>query len=530
MVKVGALVLNRRESDPSPLLARERHVLTHERQVARKTAARYELEMAASSTRPRAAQQCGDHAVVLGAGISGLLAAACLAPRFEKITIIERDPGSAPGAARKGTPQAAHIHLLLGRGAQTIESILPGVFDEISADGGLIADSTRDLAFFHFGHWQPRGQANLPARLQTRAFLEAHIARRVASIPNVDVLYGHEVRRPISDNGRVRGVTIAPPRSASERSVSADLLIDATGRGSPSPRWLTQLGFPEPDTSEVSLQITYVSRLLHAPARAADADWRAMLIYPRAPQEYRGGALYFQEDDRWIVTMASYRGEAAPHDDAGFLEFAASLPSKEIFHQIRSAEPASPIATYHYPGALRRHYERLRDRITGLVPIGDAVCSFNPVFGQGMTSAALQAEALGRCLDAGGLLGLEKRFAKAAARECNAPWLLSTTMDLRYPHARGRRSRLQPLLDAYLERFFVATASDYPAMLDFMKVLHQIAPPTRLAKPRHLATVIRNAIQPKKHPSGRRPPLASYTYSGDLKVALSRRDNGNESG
>jgi hypothetical protein len=240
-----------------------------------------------------------------------------------------------------------------------------------------------------------------------------------------------------------------------------------------------------------------------------------MLVYHRAPEQYRGGALYFQDGDRWIVTMASYRGEPPPETDDAFLDFAKSLPSPDIYRSIRDAAPASPIATYSYPGALWRHYERLQHRLKRLVPIGDAVCSFNPVFGQGITTAGLQALALGRCLDRGGLQELEHRFARSAARICRTPWLLSTTMDLRYPHARASRPIWQPLVEAYVERFFLTMSRDYEAFVDFMRVLHMVAPPARLVRPRNLLAVLRESARRVPPNPSQRPRLVEYTESGE---------------
>ena len=457
------------------------------------------------------------HAVVVGAGVSGLLAAATLSKRFHRVTVLERDPPVDPAEPRKGTPQAAHIHLLLIRGAEAVEGILPGVFDEIEASGGLKADSTRDLAFFHYGEWQPRGLADLPARLQTRPFLEWHLARRVSLLPNVTFLNQHEAHELLCTESRVLGLHVRSLQSTNSFPLEADLVVDAAGRGSPIPRWLASRGFPAPRTSEVDLRITYASRLYRAPASAQAEDWRAMLVYPQAPDEFRGGALYFQEGNRWIVTMASYRGEAPPTDGQSFIDFAKTLPSKEIHRLIIDAEPVSEVATYRYRGAKRRHYEDLPTRPKGIVFVGDSVCSFNPVFGQGMTAAALQAEALGKHLDRYGLSDVEAPFSLAVAQICDTPWLLSTTMDFRYPHAGGHRPVWLPVLDRYLKKFFSVTARDYGSLLDFMRVLHMISPPRVLARPRNLAVVVRHGLRRPPTPPSARPPLSAYSKSGEMR-------------
>jgi 2-polyprenyl-6-methoxyphenol hydroxylase-like FAD-dependent oxidoreductase len=457
----------------------------------------------------------GDHAVVIGAGLAGLLAARVLAARFRAVTVVERDDQGAELEARKGAPQGSHIHLLLVRGAEILEQLFPGISDELVTGGGIVGDSTRDLAFYNFGSWQPRGTSHLPARLQSRPFLEWHVAQQVESVPNVRFLRRRTATGPIADpSGRIRGLRLRSCDDGTEDDVEADLVVDAAGRGSRTPQWLRDLGFPAPETTEVGLSITYASRFF----RVADGphDWAAMLVYPRVPREVRGGALYLQERDRWIATIASYAGESPPRTDEEFLAFAKGLPSLEIYRQIRDAEPLSGIRTFHYPGAMRRHYERLPRLPEGLIVIGDAVCSFNPVFGQGMTSAALQARGLATCLDQRGLSGLPQRFARHTARLCRAPWFLSTTMDLRYPHAIGRRSPVQPLLNWYLDLFFDAAAHDFALLRDFMRVLHLVAPPALLARPTAIAKVLASALRRQSAHREARPPLEAYSEAGTV--------------
>lgn len=459
--------------------------------------------------------RCGERAVVIGAGMAGLLAARVLSDRFDEVVVVERDAAPEPDAPRKGVPQGAHIHLLLIRGAEAMERLLPGLFDAVAADGGVVGDSTRDLAFFNFGAWQPRGVSQLPARLQSRPFLEAHVARRVAALANVRFLHRHEASSPRFDAaGRLRELEARPRGGGDPVALESDLVVDAAGRGSATPAWLGEGGWPVPDTTRIGMPITYASRMFRIPPGAH--DWRGMLVYPRVPEQTRGAALYFQEGDRWIATLGSYIGEEPPRSDAAFLEFARGLPSPEIEALIREAEPLSPIQAFRYPGAERRHYERLAHFPTGLAVMGDAVCSFNPVFGQGMTAAALQAEHLARCLDAHGVDALARPFARGVARICDTPWFLSTTLDLRYPHAVGRRSPIQPAVNWYLDRFFLAMADDFSLFRDFMRVLHQLAPPSTLARPRALGRVLAALLRPPRRFEHERPPVVRYGPRGEI--------------
>ncbi|MGH0034646.1 MAG: NAD(P)/FAD-dependent oxidoreductase [Myxococcota bacterium] len=454
-----------------------------------------------------ASAQLGEHALVLGAGVAGLLAASVLARRFARVTVVERDGPPDKVAARKGVPQANHIHLLLIRGAQIIERLYPGFFDELEQDGGLVADSTRDLAFYHFGQWQPRGFSGLPTRMQSRALLEWHLYRRTSALPNVDVAHGAEVVEPVLDaSARVRGVQLRRQATGETEEVGTDLVVDAAGRASPTPRWLKHAGLERPTESKVGLPITYASRFFEAPAD--HPDWQAMLVYPWAPHEHRGGALYLQEGNRWIATIASYRAETPPTSDDEFLRFAAGLPNSEIHDQIARATPASPIHTYHYPGARLVHYEKLRETLGRLVVLGDAVASVNPVFGQGMTSAALQVEALAGCLESTSELdaGFECSFARAASRACRQPWFMSTTMDLRYPYAEGDRSIWQPLINAYLGSFFRSTANSQGRLEDLMRVLHLVSGPERWFRPAALAAVVSAARWTPSAPDSSVPP------------------------
>ncbi|MGA4837676.1 FAD-dependent oxidoreductase [Streptomyces sp. G45] len=365
------------------------------------------------------------HAVVVGGGFAGLVAARVLSDRFDAVTIVERDDTGRGRAFRRGTPQSPHPHGFLTRGADILEGLFVGLRSELAARGAPLSDFGDLLMFFlPQGSWSPRDRTGLPFQTFSRSLLESCVRDRVLALPNVKQLDGTGAAGLHTDTaGRVAGVC------TDDGAVhGADLTVVATGRHSALPTWLTAAGLPAPAVRTMDARLSYASRLYE---RAADAplDWQASLQAPVAPAHDRGGVAVAIEDSQWLVCLFGANGTMAPADHDGFTAYACSLANPHIGEVARGAAPKGPVRRYGGLGGQWHRYDRIRPWPTGLAVLGDAVCSLNPLYGQGMTVAALQAVLLGEELDRRPLPSACARFQRRSARALRVPWATTTGLD-----------------------------------------------------------------------------------------------------
>lgn len=431
----------------------------------------------------------GAHAVVVGGSITGLLAARVLSHHFATVTVIERDHFPTGPEWRKGTPQARHVHVLLKQGERILDRYFPDLLADLRVAGADRVDMAGETRWFHFGGWKARFDSGMDMSCQSRGFLEWKIRSHLERQHNVRILEGHDVTGFQRVGQRLVGVRIsARGEDATDRELSADLVVDASGRGTRTPQWLEQLGFTAPPVTEVGVDVGYASRFYRRPRRPP-TDWKVLLIYPK-PLGTRLGVIIPVEGDRWMVTLVGWFGDHPAADEAGFSEFMQSLPVPDLYLAIRDAEPASPIAVHKFPSNLRRHYERVRTMPEGLIVIGDALCSFNPIYGQGMTTGSMAAVTLDEHLaaqrrrhGAGDLTGFSSRFQRQLARVIGSAWLLTTSEDLRSPQAQGRRPRWIGLLHWYTAKIHRLAWRDPFVGACFLRVMHLTEPATALFHP-----------------------------------------------
>ena len=420
------------------------------------------------------------HAVVVGGSIAGLLTARTLSATFRRVTVLEADPRPEGASPRKGARQGQHVHVMLDTGLRTLEELFPGLTAELRAGGAALVDMGRDVAWFHMGAWKPRFVSGVDTVLCTRPFLEARVRARVAALPNVELRYGCAVEELLADAARTRvtGVRLKPSaQGMAEETLAAELVVDASGRGSRAPKWLEALGYARPELEEVSVDIAYTSRFYRAPANGG-RDWKFLALYARSPGAWRSGFISEVEGGRWMVSLNGYFGDHAPTDDQGFLDFARQLPTLDISDALRDAEPLTAPVTHKVPSSRWLHYERLARMPDGFVVLGDAVCAFNPFYAQGMTVCGLGARRLGQLVEdqaratPGSLRGLSRRFQRELAELVRVPWFLATTMDLRYPRTKGKRMPGLGLLHRALMALVDLTSVDVAAAQRFYEVLH----------------------------------------------------------
>jgi 2-polyprenyl-6-methoxyphenol hydroxylase-like FAD-dependent oxidoreductase len=270
-----------------------------------------------TTTPPNADRLAGRHAVVIGGSMAGLVATRVLAQHFERVTLIERDQLPDGPEARKGVPQIRHVHVLLKRGETILAQYFPGVLDELRAAGSNCIDMAGDTHWFHFGGWKPRFKSGMEFYCQSRPFLEWKIRSRVAATSGVEILAGVEAKSFLTDasRSRVTGVMVARKSDADrEEALAADLVVDASGRGSRTPAWLAALGVPEPEESVIKVDIGYATALVRPPANSA-RDWKALFVYMRPP-ETRLGVIVPVENGMWMVTLVGWFGDH-PAGDPG---------------------------------------------------------------------------------------------------------------------------------------------------------------------------------------------------------------------
>jgi 2-polyprenyl-6-methoxyphenol hydroxylase-like FAD-dependent oxidoreductase len=433
----------------------------------------------------------GERAVVLGASMAGLLAARVLADAYGRVTVVDRDPLPEASAQRRGVPQGRHTHGLLARGQQALEELFPGLTAELVAAGASCGDLLGDARWHLNGHLLRQERSGLVGLGASRPLLEARVRARVRALPNVDFLDGCDIvgLAATPDDRRVTAARVLRQADAAELALDADLVVDATGRGSRAPVWLEDLGYRRPERDEVRIRLGYASRTYRLAADVLGGD-KAVLDTPTL-QNPRGGALVALEGGAWIVTLAGILGDFPPTDPDGFLAFARSLRFPDIYQAVRDGEPLDDPVPFRFPASVRHRYERLDRFPDGFLVVGDAICSFNPIYGQGMTVAALEALTLRRHLERG-IGPRPRRWFRDLTRVIDVPWDMSAGGDLAFPGVQGRRTPKVRLANAYLARLHAAAARDARLATAFIRVAGLVAPPRSLLGPGVVLRVLRN--------------------------------------
>ena len=437
----------------------------------------------------------GSTAVVIGSSMAGLLAARVLADHFNSVTIVERDTLPPGPDARKGVPQGRHAHGLLTRGREVLDDLFPGFTDEMMASGAVVGDVTLGVTWVMDGQRHLRAPSGLLGYAVTRPLLEAHVRARTLALPNVCVVENCSTEgfRWSEDRTRVTGIETF--RDGLSGAMAADLIVDASGRGSQTPAWIAQMGYERPPEELVHVGITYSTRVFRR-TKAMDRVPGAM-IGPTAASP-RGGFMIRVEDMQWIVTLCGYGEDRPPASSVEWVEFARTLACRDIYDTISACEPLTEPVTFHYPASQRRRYEALQRFPQGLLPFGDAIASFNPVYAQGMSVAAIQAIALRSALQEGAGDGLAQRYFREASRAVDAPWDIAVGSDLRLPQVAGKRSGRVRVVNWYVGQVHRAATQDPAVLGAFHRVINLKARPGSLMSPGVAARVVRARLQSRR--------------------------------
>jgi 2-polyprenyl-6-methoxyphenol hydroxylase-like FAD-dependent oxidoreductase len=424
-------------------------------------------------------------AVVVGASMGGLLAARVLSEHFERVTLVERDMLPAQGEHRRGVPQSKHAHGLLSSGCMVLERLLPGFVSDMLMRGARPADVLADA------HWVVHGLriastvSGVRSLLCQRPVLESYVRERVLALPNVSMLEGFAATALSGNYDRVTGVQVES-RAGSESMLAAELVVDATGRGSRLPRWLATLGHEPPSDERIEVELGYASALYRrTPSMMGGRD---VCVIAAAPPNPRSGVALAVDAEHVMVTLCGALRDHPGATHEAMRAFARSLPAPDLFELLSSAEPVSTPTAIKFPCSKRMRYENARAAPAGVIAFGDALCSFNPVYGQGMAVAALQAELLAKLLS-GTPTDLPRRFYAGAARIIDGAWTLSAGADLSFAEVRGTRTAITRVMQRYFARIVRAASTDPQVACRLIRVLQLVDPPSALLRPGMLLRV-----------------------------------------
>ena len=445
----------------------------------------------------------GTHAIVIGASMGGLLAARVLSAHFDRVTVLDRDMLPAPGRNRPGVPQGRHGHGLLASGLRGLTSLFPSLEAELLRAGAVSGDVIGNVRWFQHGYYKARFTSGLNGLLMSRPLLEGTVRQQVLRIPNVRIFDRTRVLGLLSQGEAVTGVRVQFI-GEEPRALSGELVVDAAGRASRSPDWLEDLGYRRPDVEKVNPGIGYTTRMFRRRPEDLGGDV-GVIATPTPPYQRRYGFILATEGDRWTVSLGGYAGDHAPVEPDGFVAFARSLPRPDIYEVVSRAEPLTDAAYYPFPASVRHRYERLTRFPAGYLVIGDAMCSFNPLYGQGMSVATLEALALESCLEgAASVAGLWRRYFAAAAHVIDAPWMIAVGGDFAFRGVTGARPRGVDLVNRYLSSVHRAASVDRVVCRAFFDVANLLAPAHRLFRPSVVARVARASLFGRSSPGSSR--------------------------
>lgn len=390
------------------------------------------------------ADSIGRHAVVVGAGIGGLTAARALSDHFDRVTILDRNSLPAGAEPRPGTPQSRHPHALLAGGQEALAELFPDFTGDIERAGAVRVRNGLDI------WWERPGFDPFPVRdlgydgfCMSRPLLEFVVRRRVERQDNIVLLPHCRVSELVasSDQAAVTGVRYKDAEGRTSE-LASDLVVDASGRGTLTLALLAGIGAAEPEETDIGIDIGYSTAIFQIPEEPR-LPWKGIVHAPLPPDDSRGAIVLPIEDERWMVALSGVHGDAPPADIEGYLEFARGFRTSTVYDALKNARLLGEIVRFKFVGSVRRHFEKMQRFPRGLLPVADAICRFNPAFGQGMSVAAQEAQLLNGLLNErrglpDPLDGLAQVFFTNIQGLLDAPWRVAEN-DFIFPQTRGQR-------------------------------------------------------------------------------------------
>ena len=439
-------------------------------------------------------------AIVIGGSIAGLLAARVLSGHYEQVTIIERDDLPEAPEFRNGTPQVRHLHVLLAHGQRIFEQLFPNIEKDFEAHGAPYLRWGIDTRTRVSTGWIHHFDSGIRSHVLSRVSLEWIVRQRVYALPNITFMTQQQVNHLLTseDNETVTGVNITSRTDKTEQDLYADLVVDTSGRGSKAMQWLEDLGYSAPEETVIDAHLGYATRWYQLPDDVP-FSWKTMMIQTK-PKEgiLRGGGMFIVEGNRLVITVAGANRDYPPTDEEGFLEYTRNLASPAMYDIIKDLTPISPIYGYRRTENRMRHYEKLSRMPQGFIVMGDAACGFNPIYGQGMTAAAIEALELDTLLqqtDIHNLGDFTLTFQKRLTKAVNGAWLMATGEDMRYPETEGATlTILDRMIHRYLDMMMEVLPNDSVLCLAFLNTMNLATHPTSLFHPKYVLRVLHHKL------------------------------------
>ena len=436
-------------------------------------------------------------AVVIGGSVAGLMTAKTLSPFFREVVILEKDTLNSENGLHKGVGQGPHSHVLLPSGMEILKQLLDSTELNPREYGIYPADAAEELKWFQFGVWKKRFHSGVNMGWCHRSQFEWRVRQDVLSVDNILLNSGARVvgLMVAEEGNRIKGVQYQAGSGKEDiKALEADLVIDASGRGTHTPKWLSEANIASVTEDEVRTQISYTTRRFRLPPSLKDSlDWKVLAIYPEPPHVKRGGMIYPLGNGEWMTTLVGFNGEIAPSDIDGYMDYAQSLPQPELYEVLKQSTPIGDPLNYRVPGSLWRRYDDSKQWPGNYAVVGDAVCSFNPIYGQGITMVLKDLQKLRALLERkesdftpATMTHLQKQIGKGKI----IPWLMAASPDFMYTGTTGNKPPGVSIMNSYIKALMKLAGKDQDIHQRFIEAFTFLKSPAVLMTPSVIGKVV----------------------------------------